>query len=324
MFILMLYAFAAVMSLARNVYRKKWPMVWLFFVATILLITTEQQNAALVISFVIISLGLLFLPGFKARKMAIIFGAMLICVSGVAIYNSVNQETRNANNFESFSHGVLMENSDPTKDIEKGGIDGQFALARNENYYTGTYTAIKPSSKYVERHLLKKNSIGWVAKYYATHFKQFNNLLDLAATDITNLQPKNVGDYSKESGHKPRSQVKYFTLYSAMLGTFYPGKYAFDCLLAVCAIGTYSVALYLDLKQHSYYGILRFFLVLGLMLILMFVPIYAIVTAGEANLAQRLFVVTTSLNLTILLFMTDVINHTLWHAGAKVGEDGEE
>lgn len=320
MIILMLYIFAAIMSLARKVYQNHWPMIFTFFICSILLVTSKQANAGLTISLIMLSLGLLFLPDFKARRMAIVFGSLMIFLAGVGVYLSASQEVRYANNFESFSHGALLETSDPTEKIEKGGIDGQFALARGENYYTGTYTAIKPSSKYVKKNLLEKNGISWITRYYLANPKQFNHLLDIAATDVTNLQPKNVGDYPRNTGHKALSQYKHFTIYSATLGAFYPGKYAFDCLIALSAVMCYAVGFYLDSKEHRYYGILRFFLVLGLMFAVVYLPMYAIITAGEANLAQRLFMVVTSLNLTILLFVSDIINHTLWHTDGKVGE----
>lgn len=322
MFVLIIYIMAAIMSLARDVYAKNWPMVWLFFVASILLVTSSQANASLTISLVIMAIGLVFLPGFKARRLAVAFGALTIFLAGVGIYFSANEEAVNANKLQAFSQGVLLENTkDPTEDIDRGGVDGQYSLIRGKNYYTDSYTAIKPSGAYTKKHLLKKINVGWTVHYYATHLKQFNNLLDVAATDIPNLQMKNVGDFSRNSGHKPRAQTRYFTLYSATLGAFYPGKYAFDLLIMIGAIGAYAVGFYLDNKRNHYYGIVRFFLVVGLMLALVYIPIYAVITGGEFNLAQRLFMAVTSLNLTILLFVSDIINHTLWHTTPEEDDD---
>lgn len=89
------------------------------------------------------------------------------------------------------------------------------------------------------------------------------------------------------------------------------------------AIGAYAVGFYLDNKRNHYYGIVRFFLVVGLMLALVYIPIYAVITGGEFNLAQRLFMAVTSLNLTILLFVSDIINHTLWHTTPEEDDDEE-
>lgn len=60
-------------------------------------------------------------------------------------------------------------------------------------------------------------------------------------------------------------------------------------------------------------GILRFFLILGLMTIVVFVPIVSIVGDGDADLAKHLFLIPISLNMALLIFVSDLINHTLWN-----------
>lgn len=323
MFVLMLYLCAAIISLARNVYSKRWPMTFTFFIATILLITNKQQNAPLALSFGVVAIGIMFLPNFKARRMATALGIGLVLLSGIGIYKSIGSEIVGANTFQTFSHGTLLETSDPTKKIEKGGVDGQFALMRNENYYAKTYATIDPSSKYVKKHLMDKTGFGWIIRYYASNLKQFNNLLDVAATDISAVQPRAVGDFVRNSGHKPGEQVKYFTGYSSFMGAFFPGKYAFDCLLAAGFIIVYAVGAYLDMRSKRYMGILRFFIVFGLMSVVVFVPIVSIVGDGDADLAKHLFMIPVSLNVTLLIFVSDLINHTLWNTDVKEVDQGE-
>lgn len=313
MLVLMVYICAAIISLARNVYSKRWPMITLFFVSTVLLITNKQQNAPLALSFGVVAIGIMFLPHFKARRMATALGILIVLLSGIGIYKSIGSEIVGANTFQTFSHGTLLETGDPTKKIERGGVDGQFALMRNENYYSKDYATLDPSSPYVEKHLMKKTGFGWIMRYYLANLKQFNNLLDLAAKDITAVQPRAVGDFVRGSHHKPGEQVKYFTLYSSLVGAFFPGKYAFDCLLAVGFIAVYSVGLYLDFKSNRYMGILRFFLIFGLMTIVVFVPIVSIIGDGDADLAKHLFLIPISLNMSLLIFVSDLINHTLWN-----------
>jgi len=323
MLICMLYLVAAIMSLARNVYAKRWPMIWVFFISTILLITNKQQNAPLALSFAVVALGIMFLPHFKARRMATALGIVLVLMSGVGIYKSIGSEIVGANTFQTFSHGTLLETGDPTKKVEKGDVDGQFALMRNENYYAKTYTALDPSSKYVKKHLMDKTGFGWIIKYYAVNLKQFNNLLDVAAKDITAVQPRAVGDFVRNSGHKPGEQVKYFTGYSSFIGAFFPGKYAFDCLLALGFVSVYAVGCYIDMRNHRYMGVLRFFLILGLMTVVVFVPIVSIVGDGDADLAKHLFMIPISLNMALLIFVSDIINHTLWNTAGRDGDADE-
>lgn len=321
MFILMLYLCASIISLARNIYSRRWPMTFLFFISTILLITNKQQNAPLALSFGVVAIGIMFLPHFRARRMATALGIVLVLMSGVGIYKSIGSEIVGANTFQTFSHGTLLETSDPTKKIERGGVDGQFALMRNENYYSKNYATLDPGSKYVKKHLMDKTGFAWIVRYYAGNLKQFNNLLDVAAKDVTAVQPRAVGNFVRNSGHKPGEQVKYFTIYSSLIGAFFPGKYAFDCLLAIGFIAVYSVGLYLDIKAKRYMGILRFFLIFGLMTVVVFVPIVSIVGDGDADLAKHLFLVPVSLNMSLLMFISDLINHTLWNTeGDEVSE----
>ncbi|WP_432446108.1 hypothetical protein [Companilactobacillus alimentarius] len=313
MLIFMLYLCASIISLARNVYSRRWPMTFLFFISTILLITNKQQNAPLALSFGVVAIGIMFLPNFKARRMATALGIVLVLMSGIGIYKSIGSEIVGANTFQTFSHGVLLETGDPTKKVEHGGVDGQFALMRGENYYSKDYATLDPSSKYVKKHLMDKTGFGWVIRYYASNLKQFNNLLDVAAKDITAVQPRAVGDFVRKSGHKPGEQLKTFTAYSSFMGAFFPGKYAFDCLLAIGFISVYSVGFYLDIKAKRYMGILRFFLIFGLMTIVIFVPIVSIIGDGDADLTKHLFLVPVSLNMSLLMFVSDLFNHTLWN-----------
>ncbi|MQS75582.1 hypothetical protein [Companilactobacillus halodurans] len=318
MLILMLYLCAAIISLARNIYVHHWPMITLFFIASILLVTMGSQNAILAISLAIMGLGIMFLPNFKTRRLAAGFGIVLILLSGIGIYKTASSEVFAANDYQTFTHGILDENSDPTKKIEKNGIDGQFALMRNEPYYPKDYTALNPNSEDVKKNLIKKSNLSWVIKYYATHLKQMGDLLNVAAKDLTAIQPESVGNYPIDSGHEAKEQVTYFTFYSTFFSALFPSRYTFNCLIAVGLIAAFSVGFYKDFRAKRYQGILRLFLIIGLMTIVVIAPIFAILIDGDADLSRRLFMIPISLNIALLIFINDVFNHTLWNT--EVGD----
>jgi len=312
MCIFMLYTFAAIMLLAKGCYKNNWPMMLLFFVSTILIITDKSQNAPLALSFIAMSLGMMFLPHFNARRFAVGLGMVVLVFTGAFTYFAINKEFNDVNQYKAFTHGVLMETSDPSKKISKLGIDEQFALLQEENYYPKTYTSVKATNKDVQDKLLSKSGISWTVKYYANNPRQAGALLDLASKDIMITQVKAVGDYTRGSGHKPGEQVRYFTLYSDYMSSFFPAKYAFLCLLLV-----YGVAMYNDLKKKRPHGVMRFFLVFGLITMILFVPIISIVGDGDADLAKHLFIVPVSLNLIFILFISDVLHHRLWDTEAR-------
>jgi len=317
MYIFMIYAFAAIMLLAKGCYKNNWPMMLLFFISTIIVITDKSQNAPLALSFIVIAMGMMFLPHFNSRRFAVGLGMLVLIFTGGFTYVAINKEFNDVNQYKSFTHGVLMETNDPSKKISKLGIDEQFALLREENYYPKTYTAVKATNKSVQRNLLTKNGIVWTVDYYVHNPKQAGALLDLATKDIMITQVKAVGDYTRNSGHKPGEQVRYFTLYSDYMGGFFPGKFAFVCLLAVGLTITYGVAMYNDLKKNRPHGVMRFFLVFGLITIVLFVPVISIVGDGDADLAKHLFIIPVSLNLIFVLFISDILHHRLWNTEAR-------
>jgi hypothetical protein len=49
------------------------------------------------------------------------------------------------------------------------------------------------------------------------------------------------------------------------------------------------------------------------MTVVVFVPIISVIGDGDADLAKHLFMAPLSLDLVFILFISDILNHTLWH-----------
>ncbi|VDG17931.1 glycan biosynthesis hexose transferase WsfD [Lactiplantibacillus mudanjiangensis] len=311
---LTMYSFASFILLARQRYQHRWPLLLLFAISTLVLIASKSQNAPLALSFTVVALGLLFLPHFQAQRLYIFAGIGVLLVTGVLTYKLIGKDFAYVNQYQAFSHGVLTQTGDPSKALAKNGIDEQYALMKDQDYYAKQFATIQPSQSYVEKNLLSKYGFGWIVKYYLQHPKQFGKLMDLAAADVMITQTKAVGDYTKASGASPGKQLTFFTGYSSIAGAFFPQKFAFNCLLAVALVMVYAVGFYNDLKHGEIEGVLKFFQVTGLLTIFIFVPIIAIVGDGDADLAKHIFMAPVSLDLIFVLFVSDILNHRLWHA----------
>lgn len=324
MYIVMLYSFSSILAISRDCYKKRWPMILLFFGSTLFLLTIKQQNAPLALTFSVVAVGLMFLPNFRARRFAIFAGIVALIFAGAFTYSKINKEFNNVNQYQSFTHGVLMETDDPSKKLSKAGVDSQYSLMRMQEYYPKTYDTVRPGSKYVEKHLINKTGMGWLIKYYIQNPKQFISLLNVSTQDIMVTQVKAVGNYTRNTGHKPKEHVKYFELYSTYVGTFFPNKYGFICLYAFGYTIVYAISCYLDFRKHRYQGVIRFLLVFGLVTIIIFIPIISVLAAGEADLAKHQFIVPITLDLTIILFISDILHHRLWNTVVEDGENDEE
>lgn len=316
MLVLALYAFSALMLVGRRPGYHTKALAVLYFVSVMLLIANKQQNAPLALSYAVASLGLFLVCRHKVAWLAVLAGIVGILITGVLTYTLITKQFNDINQYQAVTHGVLIHNGDPSKRLKKQGASQQFALMSAQDYYPKTFAAISPSSDYVHKHLNQKTGFGWILRYYAKNPKQFQTLLDVAAGDMMITQVKAVGDYQAGTGHAAGEQVTFFTLFSSTAGAFFPRKFAFDLLLTVALLIVFGVGAYNDWRQKQPMGVLRFFLVTGLLTIFIFVPIISIIGDGDADLAKHLFMVPVSLDLILLTFLADLLNHRLWSTPA--------
>ncbi|WP_155287430.1 glycan biosynthesis hexose transferase WsfD [Lacticaseibacillus zhaodongensis] len=320
-YIALLYAVAAWLLVSRKHYRRKWPLLLTYLLSVLIFITSKQQNAPIALSFMLVTAGLFLLPGARKRSGLIVAAIAVIGLSGVVTYALIPQSFNDINMYQTFTTGVLQENRAPGKAIDRSGIDRQYALMRDQQYNPPTYAPVLPSGKATSKHLTSKLSMAWVLQYYARHLHQFVELLNVATKNAMRVQPTMVGDYTRASGAKPLQQAHYFTASSLLFSTFYPRKFTFGIMMSIALIMVFSVGMYADIKTGTSEGQLRFFLILGLLSIIIFVPVVSIVGDGTADLAKHLFNVPIAVYLLLVIMIADSLNGRLWHAYREEAAD---
>ncbi|MFC6261586.1 glycan biosynthesis hexose transferase WsfD [Levilactobacillus fujinensis] len=308
----MLYVVATILIVARQ-RTTSWRLVIGFFVGVALLVTATPQNGPLVLCFLIASGGFFFVVTRGPRWLWLLTGILVVLALGGLSYTSLSREQRAVNRYQSFTHGVLTQDTDASQAIAHSGISRQYGLMKGEDYYPTAFTAKRPNSRSVHQQLLQRYTVGWVSRYYIQHPRQFMTLLNLAASDMMMTQNKSVGDYQKVAGKAPGAQVTIFTGFSAIAGSFFPRRFAFNLLLVVALLMVFAVGFYNDLRVQRVASVVRFFLVCGLLLIFISVPVMAIIDGGTTELAQRLLMVPLSIDMVLLIFLADMLNHRLWH-----------
>ncbi|WP_246163746.1 hypothetical protein [Weissella coleopterorum] len=315
-YILLIIAVAMLLLYSRQRYQKRWPLLLIYFICTILFVFNKQQNAPLALSLVFISVSILLTQRLKNHRIYIISGILTILTMGVITFLLIPKEFNDINMYQSFSNGVVLyTDSDPSKQIEKEGINGQFGLTRGSAYNPKNYADINPPAEYTQQHLTKKIKTTWLIKYYLKHLNQFNRLLDLAAQDLMITQPQAVGDYTRQSGAKPYAQIKFFTGFSTLMKAIFPQKFTFLILLTFTLAFINSVAMYDDFKNKNSQnpGTIRWFMIMGLMSMAIGIPIISVIGDGDADLAKHLFYAPVAINLILVIMIADILNHQLWH-----------
>nr|WP_125008428.1 hypothetical protein [Lentilactobacillus kosonis] len=283
-----------------------------YFVAVGLLVMGDYSAAPLGIVFAIAAIGLFFLPRIKYQRWYLGSGvAMLLIVSGIST-KMLTPEEQTVNKYQSFTKGVLVNNPNPMESLNDSKLNKQFSLMKEQDYFPADYTALKPDSKYVKHNLIDKYNSFWLIDYYGNNLNQLGTSLNDVAKNVMIVQVSALGNYTKNHG-RALQQFSFFTLYSQLSSTFYPKKYAFNIMIGLTLGIVYLVGMYNNFKNRKQIaGIMKFFLVIGLMTGAAILPVTTLLTFGETNLAQHMLPVSYSLDLVYLILIADIIRKRLW------------
>ncbi|MCH5462010.1 hypothetical protein HC026_08335 [Lactobacillus sp. LC28-10] len=310
-FILLLYLVGFALLIIHYRAENKWLVVG-FYLAAILLLMVHESTSLLIVGILIMSMSILLLPGRQwiHGSVAVITVALLFGCWVSA--NNITPEVRAMNKYQAVTQGKLLATSQPEEIAKTSHIDEQFALMKGQSYYPTAYTAVKPDADYTQQHFSRHYDLSWLIREYTAYPQQFNLLLDKSAKNTMILRPKLTGTQEKTAGNKPFQTTHYFSLFSYVAGTYYPKTYGFNCLLAFAILVIYGSGLLHGLKQTNQTVRYHFWLVLGLLSVVVLVPPAVIVLYGTANFVTHTLPVAVCLSLTGLILMSDVLQHRLW------------
>lgn len=305
------YIFASFLLLLRPDLKYRFFFEVLCFVNIFILLTAKEQNYLLLAGILIFSIVLVVAMSGKKRK--ILFSCLIgltVLLGGVSFTANFKNE-QNVIKYSTVTKGILQTQPDRSQALRRAGISQQYALMAGEDYYPTDYVSVAPNSKQVKRDFVSKIHYAWVMQYYVTHPQKLRVLLDISASDLMQTRVKSVGNYPK-SKQKAMKQTKYFNLFSFWFEKLYPPKYAFNLMLTVTLLLVYSVGFYNDRQRGSSVGGLKLALATGILLNVLILPLGLIILQGNMNLAQDLLPAALSMQLLLLLLISDSFNDSLW------------
>lgn len=310
-FILLLYLVGFTLLIIHYRAENKWLAAGFYFTA-ILLLMAHESTSLLIVGILIMSVSILTLPGRQwiHGSVAVITVALIFCCWFSA--NNITREVRAMNKYQAVTQGRLLSTHEPEEIAKTSDIDEQFSLMKGQSYYPTAYAALKPDAHYTQQNFSWHYNLPWLIREYTEHPHQFNLLLDKSARNTMVLRPKLTGTQEKVAGNKPFQKTRYFSLFSYVAGTYYPKTYGFNCLLAFAIMVIYGSGLLHGLKEPNQTVRYHFWLVLGLLSVVVLVPPAAIVLYGTANFVTHTLPVAVCLSLTGMILMSDVLQHRLW------------
>lgn len=325
-FIAFIYVVASVLLISRT---DKSPYIWIivYFISALGMITASSKNVLMNLVFIIISLGLIWIKDFK-KWWPILAGALsILTIAGIFMVFLVPDEILSDYKYDAFTNGVLVENKNPGKEIEKHGIEERYELMRNGRYDPATFAPIVRRSSLVKRELMDKLKPGWTVGYYFFNPKQLIKLVDVVTQNQMIIRPASSGNFVKEDWHhpKPNEQSNTFSIFSNISKALFPRKYIFTLFLFITLIMVYSVAFYSDLrsKEDTNEGIIRFFLIIGLMIIPVLAPFEIVNRSGIVDLYKDVLNIPLAFYFVAIITISDVMNQRLWKSYKAGGSEDE-
>lgn len=310
-FILLLYLIGFGLLISHYKTVNKWLTVGFYLSAAALLLVHESASL-LIVGILFMSVGILRLPNrqwIHGTAAVITCGLLFTCWISA---NHITPEVRAMNKYQALTQGRLVATDQPEQIAKTSRIDEQFALMKGQGYYPTAYTALAPQADYTKRNFSQRYNLPWLIREYTEHPHQFNRLLNRAAKNMLVLRPKLTGTQAKQGDNRPFQKTTYFSLFSYVAGAYYPKTYGFNCLLAAAIMIIYVSGLLRGLNKSDPQLRSHFWLVLGLLSVVVLVPPVTIVLYGTANFVTHLLPVAVCLTLTGLILLSDVLQHHLW------------
>ncbi|WP_239256621.1 hypothetical protein [Listeria ilorinensis] len=314
MMIMALYLAGALLLMYQKRYNDYF-LLGVFFVSSILLITSKQQNAPFGVIIAIFGLLLLFIR--HEKKFRIVTGSLLglIFATGVAMYVFIPQEFVTINQYQTMTRGILLKSDSPEKSLEQMGIDPEFSLLKGTTYFD-KYKMIDPDSEWMQKNFYAHYGFVPVLKFYLTNPSELYAMLNLSAEHAFTIRPLEMGNYEKSVGKAFGEKTSFFTTYSSLKYALSPPTFAFIILWAAVFLISYGRGLGQTFRERDYRGLLRLDLVMMLLMIGFSVLLITIVGDGEADLAKHEFMFNICFDISIVMMATSLL-HSLSNKAEK-------
>ncbi|AEV67761.1 hypothetical protein [Acetivibrio clariflavus] len=255
-----------------------------FYVAAIFLTCAKFQYIP--IGIVIAMFSLLFLRLRKDKKWRIAISTCIaaILAISVAAYVSIPDVFRVCNKYQSVFYGVLKDSDTPEADLEKLGLNKEYAMLAGTHYFMGKYP-IDIKEQGFREEINSKVSPFKVAMFYLRHPIRYIQKLEITANKAFKLI-LGFGNYEKSHDPTPKKEVSNFRVWSDFKDNVLPHSlwFLFLFFAAYTAILIFQYRKADGASEKLYFA--TFLLVMIIGIIQFIIPV---ICDGEADLSKHLF-----------------------------------
>jgi hypothetical protein len=310
--IMMLFVLASALLLYRKRYND-YALLAVFFVSAVLLTTSKQQNAPVGIIISLAGIFLIFIRKQKQFRVLVATALAGLMLTSVATYTLIPKEFVNINKYHAMTRGILLHSDNPEQALSHFGINPQYAILSESNYYE-LYTTVDVNSPVLEEHFYKQYGFASILGFYLNNPAKAIGMLNLAATSAFQIRPPAMGNYEISAGKPFGAQTSFFSGYSLFKASVAPKTFGFILIWMVLVIGLYLPSFISAIRRRDRRGALYLPVIVTFILMGLSGIMVSIIGAGDADLAKHEFVFTAAFDIVTFLLVSDLIHRSLWKA----------
>lgn len=271
-----------------------------------------SREMSLLLSALCISLigGIIFIRKRQWKLSAIILVSSLVPMS-LFIGTLYSNPARSENLYQSATLGAMPASKNPGKDLAIIDVDPQSEVLRGTSY-SEPYAIASSDSKTIQKGFIEELSYPKLVWYYFTHPKVLSNLMQMGLENKNVARAKNVSTYEKGAVSEKDQNKVFFQWATLLKGAFLPKKFGFYFLFSILVISIYGIACVRGWQMGSKLYAARFFVIVGL-LIMMFLAFMApIIISGETSVMRQLTLTSVILDILVLRVISDSLQHDIW------------
>lgn len=211
-----------------------WAPMLLYFFFSGLIVISKTQNTLLGFGFAICGIGLGILRKNRRELNAAVVLSLCLILVMLTFFYVTPQRYKRSNLFNVIFHDILVT-SNTTEALQFFGLPEDLSAYRGRDYYMEGGLVHDPE---FEKIFFNRLSFSDLLRFYVAHPRWVLEQLDRGAGETFTMRLNFIGNYERESGMPPLSQVNRFTFWSDFKDNVLPKNSLFLTLLyLVCGLG---------------------------------------------------------------------------------------
>lgn len=306
-FITMLYCVGAAMSFQRkHSNRQDVLSLILFLLSGLVLISSRRQCVVIGFLFAVYVIRLIFVRrSWRWGAVCILTSFLLSLVSIVCMFVYPSDFTETSK-FHAMTRGVLFSSSNPAETLREFGIDSSYELLADASAYD-YLPLVKSEDSSLYHGFMDRYTISDIGVYYLRHPGSLFGMVDVSIRAGMDMRRSNCSNYEKSAGFPKKARSLFWSGWSSFKALSAPKTVGYLILVTGAVFllfyKGYSIRPEEDRRSTVFLDIL-----LTVLVILLSQSVVVIVSCGDAEMVQRMFLAGLSLDIVTYCVFAELLH----------------